>query len=643
MRVDINPFYTRASDNIDTDERFIKLFSPEILSVFRDFPIWNAVNVLRSSPGGGKTTLLKIFSPKVLNEIKGSRAYDNHAKELFQVLKELGIFDDKGNPLIAAGITAFNTQYTTLEYLNINETQKIRLFCALLNIRILLSAFKSLCEIKDLNYPKDLQRFTFNGEESPEIPVQLRQLQNGKELYTWASNEEEKICDQIDSIYLDISGGLKGVDTLYALDFLSPQNLKLDDKKLDTRIVVMLDDVHNLSANQRNFLIKTIINKRPQVNVWISERLKALTMEELLSEGSKNGRDTNIIELERFWANRNVQFEKFAKSVANKRVEIAFENKKDFASLLSEHMSTKYQTIITDAQADVIARIKQKYGNIPKYDSWIKSKEELADIDDFDRLLEWRALEILLFRDRNKSQQTLAFDDLDVGELEYQQGNDVKIAAHLFVHDQYKIPFYYGISTICRLASSNIEQFLNIAGELFDVVLDNKVLNIVNSSNKLILAPEKQEDVIRKMVSQSWKDMDANIPNYEDVKKLLDAIGEFCHSETFVPNAWNSPGINGIAITMTERNDIKNTYLKDSNHHYHRIAKCLSLCIAYNLIDFKLGYKCKGKEWMILYLNRIYCTKYKLPLNNGKFKEKKVKDLAQWLNSGVTNQRKLKV
>ena len=66
MRVDINPFYTRASDNVDSEEKFIKLFSPEILTIFKDYPIWHTVNVLRSSPGGGKTTLLKMFTPKIV-------------------------------------------------------------------------------------------------------------------------------------------------------------------------------------------------------------------------------------------------------------------------------------------------------------------------------------------------------------------------------------------------------------------------------------------------------------------------------------------------------------------------------------------------------------------------------------------------
>lgn len=640
MRVDINPFYTRASDNIDSEEKFIKLFSPEILSIFKENPIWNAVNVLRSSPGGGKTTLLKMFTPKVLSSIQANKTYDDHYRELFNALTELEVFNEKGDIQVAAALTSFTNQYTTLEYLNLTETKKIRLFCSLLNTRIILSVLKAICLVKKISYPKDLKRLSFLEENNLNLPTHLRSIKNGFALYEWATNEEEKISDQIDSIYDETTEIIKGEDSFYSLDLLAPSNLEIDGKSIDTKIIVMLDDVHNLSSSQRSFLVKAIVDKRPLVNTWISERLKALTMEELLSEGSLQGRDTNIIILENFWAKKYIQFEKFAKSVANRRVELAFESKMEFATFLSTKMTNKYQGVISDSLQKVESRIKQKYGNNKKYIPWIIATEEL-DKNDYENLVEWRALEILIYRDANKPQQTFAFDDLEVDELEHQNGNDVKTAAQLFLHDEFKIPFYYGISTICRLASSNIEQFLNIAGQLFDLIQTNNVKRIINSNYELSLSPERQEEVVIKIVNTRWRDLSMNVPQFDEIKKLIDSIGQYCNSETFVPNAWNSPGINGIAITMTQRDEVKNKILKDKNHQYYKLARCLTICIAYNLIDYKLNYKCKGREWMILYLNRIYCAKYKLPLNNGKFKEKTLKDLLGWLNNGITIKPKL--
>lgn len=641
MRVDVNPFYTRASDNVDSDEKFIQLFSPEILAIFKDYPIWHAVNVLRSSPGGGKTTLLKMFTPKILALIRSSRTHDDHAKELFNVLTELKAFNQRGDIEISAALISFTNQYSTLEYLNLTASQKIRIFCALLNTRIILSVLRSVCLVKSISYPEGLSKLSFTEIQNPDLPVYLRGFSNCYELYEWATNEEEQISDQIDNIESPRSEISRGVETFYALDLLAPNNLLLDSQPLNCKIVVMLDDVHNLSITQRGFLVKAIIDKRPLVNTWISERLKALTMDELLSEGSLQGRDTNIIILENFWSKKYQQFEKFARSVANRRVDIAFENKMDFAGFLNTKMSLKFDTVIKDAIHAVQSRVKSKYGNTAKYAAWISSVEK-QDVDFYEKLVEWRALEILLFRDANKAQHQL-FEDLEVEELDYQNGNDVKVAAQLFLHDEFKIPFYFGIATICRLASSNIEQFLNIAGALFDLVQTNSIKKIINPNNDLSLEPEKQEEVIKRIVNLRWKDLNTNVPLFEDIKKLMDAIGQFCYSETYVPNAWNSPGINGIAITMAQRNEIKDKILHDKNHPYYKLAKCLTICIAYNLIDFKLDYRCKGKDFMVLYLNRIYCAKYQLPLNNGKFKEKSLRELSTWISAGFNAQPKLKM
>ena len=642
MRVDFNPFNTRASDNFDLDEKFIKLFSPEILSVFSEHPIWSAVNILRSSPGGGKTTLLKIFTPRVLKTIRNARTHDDHSRVLFDYLNDLGVFGPKGNLQVAAAHISFSEEYTTLEYLDLKEDQKLRLFCAAINSRIILEMLNAICLVYDLAYPRDLARLTIATKNDTELPVELRSLTDGFQLFKWASKEEENITDQINSIYALDPTSIKGDNSFYSLELLSSSNLQIDSKPVDLKVVAMLDDVQYLSASQRKFLLESIINKRPSVHTWVSERLKALTMDELLSEGSQIGRDNNIIVLENFWAKKHKQFEKFAQSVANLRVEMAFDTKMDFASFLSTSMSPKYVGIIKDALQKVEARLKSKYGAKSKYLPWIKSIEDLAE-DDFEKLIEWRALEILIYRDENKRQPTLDFHELSEEDLEFQNGNDVKVASRLFLHDEFKIPFYYGISTICRLASSNIEQFLNIAGHLFDVIQTNGVKRIIDLNHQLALSPEKQEEVIKKIVNTRWKHLSTNVPLIDDVKRLMDSIGEFCYSETFTPNAWNSPGINGIAITMAQRNEIKDKILKDKNNPYYKLSRCLTICIAYNLIDFKLNYKCKGKEWMILYLNRIYCAKYKLPLNNGKFKEKTLKDLLGWLNNGVNVQQKFKL
>jgi hypothetical protein len=647
MKVDTNPFFSRASQFIEQDDKFIKLFSPEILNLLKndDSNVWGPVKILRSSPGGGKTTLLKIFTSRILTNIKDQSTHDPHKKDILEVLKELGVYDQSGNIMVAGSLLSFSNEYISLEYLNVNEAQKIRLFFSLLNTRIILSILQSICITKELRFPEDLRKISINVDKSStSIPASIRNLSSGDAFYNWACNLEQKICQEIDSIYEIDTEFLEGSDNLFSLDLFAPSNVTINNVRATERILVMLDDVHNLTQSQRKHLITGIVDKRAIVHTWISERLKALTVDEIFSEGSKLGRDILPIQLESFWAKKHAAFERFAKSVANRRVVTVFEDREDFSGFLSESLDTQTLGKINEALETVKKNITATYGQNDRYREWINAKEQIQTPNELDKLIEWRSLEILLYRDKNKgtgAQTSLALEEvLNDEDLQDQDGSDVKDAAHLFLNREYGIPYYYGMKSICRLASFNIEQFLFIAGYLFEDILTSSIKKIVNPAIKLEISPLKQEEIIKNTVT---KKKYSDVLNITEVKNFLDSIGEFCQSETYVPNAWNSPGINGVAITMKERSLLKTTVLNDPNHVYYNLTKCLATCFSNNLLEFRLDYKCKGKHWMIIYINKIYCVRYNLPLGNGKFRERNLKILLNWFNNGFKQQSQSKL
>jgi len=643
MRLDKNPFVTRASEYIDLEEKFIQLFSTDILQVFtKDHDLWTTVNIIRSSPGGGKTTLLKLFTPKVLHAISLNRSHNEHVKDIFNELKSRSVFDKHDRINVVGAYISFTSQYSTFEYLSLEPGQHERIFFSLINIRSILSFLKALCITRELAYPQGLDRVEIIDTTISSVPAALHMLSNASEVYSWAITQEEKILDAIDNINMKDVEQPAGADELYALDLLAPKNIRIDGEIMRERVLIMFDDVQNLSRSQRNKLGKTIVDKRPLVNTWIAERLKALTMEEALSEGQIEGRDLRIIELEKFWAPRSSQFEKFARSVANRRLEAAFTDQQyDFSSFLVAQMSGVHSAKLEKALKNVKERVKDKFGRMDQFRGWITQKEELEG-DIFDQLIEWRVLEIILHREINKSSLFSAIE-LSEDELEDREGNDVKIAAQLFVHHEFSIPFYYGFELVARLSSSNIEQFLNIAAELFEEIRSNSIKKVLRSQTSLHLFPEKQQQIIQKLADEKWTNLDRRLYEFTEVKRLIDAIGEFCRDETFVPNAWNAPGINGVAITMAERNLLKDYALKDPFHVYHHLARSLVLCISYNLIDIKLNYRCKGKDLMLIYLNRLYCARYELPLHNGRFKERNLATLLGYLNKGYQKQTKMKI
>lgn len=625
MRSSINPFFARASEYVGSDGRFIKLFSPEILFIFKEYPILNTVNIFRSSPGGGKTTLLKLFTPRVLSEIINNQKHDS-CKDIFKILKELNVVGDK-KALISSSLISFNNEYSSLEYLEMNETQKERLFFTLLNIRVILSVLQSICITKNLQFPEDLDKITIQNTTGITIPENVVKLRTGADYFEWASQLEEKICREMDSFLFDMKV-LEGSNELFSLDLFEKQNIFFENIAIEEDILIMLDNAHDLSKQQRANLLNRIINKRPPVTTWIAERLKALTMDEIL-EGTTSGRDKNTIYLEKYWSNKN--FEKFARSVADRRISSVFEDEiTNFNSFLSSNFTNETNIIIRDEKVNVENRIKSNFGS-ERYKQWLISKEGEYETE-FEALVSWRTLEILLIRDDNKRQKTLDFDELQEEELEQQEGNDVKNAAKLFLHFEKGIPYYYGFSTISKLSSSNIEQFLTIAGQLFEDILSKKVYKKLKKEYSLNISPERQEQIILKASKSKWNDLKEKVPDFNKISTFLDSLGAFCQSQTFVPNAWNSPGLNGVAITMSDRILLKDTVLKNPKHPLYGLAKCLVTCISYNLLDYTLNYKCQGKVYMVLYLNRIYCAKYDLPLDNGKFKERKLIELASWVD-----------
>jgi len=647
MRVDSNPFFSRASEYIELDDKFIKLFSPEILHLFKEFKVWTPVKIFRSSPGAGKTTLLKIFTSKILLKIQETYSKDAHRAEIFKLLTGLEVFNNLGEPTLAGSLVSFNNEYASLEFLELNNAQKIRFFVSLLNTRITLSILQSISQLKKLKFPQDLSQISISIDQTAPIPSSIRSFTNGQQFYNWACALEEKICLEIDSIYDINTSFLEGSDDLFPLDVFAPNNISINGEHFVDRVLIMLDDVHNLTLKQRQYLFETILNKRPSVHVWISERLKALTMDEILSEGNTEERDSITIHLENHWRRKQIAFEKFAKSVADRRIEPIFEDRDDFSTILSTRMDGEDLIKIQDALKVVVARIKQNYGSHPRYVQWLSTRNQTSS-EPYDLLVSWRTLEILLFRDRNNSQKSIEFDTdiLKDEELKEQEGNDVINAAKLFLNSEFGIPFYYGISNITKLASFNIEQFLMIAGHLFEIVLTNSIRKIVNPNFSLELSPQTQEEIIKRTVNKKkWQELNTKVPNFTEVRRFLDAIGASCKAETYTPNAWNSPGINGIAILMTDRKLLKETALKDPNHIYYNLAKCIATCIAYNLLDFRLNYRVKNKDWMVLYINRIYCVKYNLPMNDGRFKERTLPTLLGWYNNGFQskNQKQLEI
>lgn len=626
MKEPRNPFRMQTSEQIELDVDFLHLFSYEALDLLSKEDLWNRVHIFQSTPGGGKTSLLRLFTPGALLTLLAHRGAEEF-KELYLKMKELGAITAEG-PKVLGVLLSCSKNYDLLEDLNFEEQHKKRLLHSLLDSRIILTALRGILDLKRLEYPADLDKIFFKAPDALNLPKGIPRQCNGEGLFSWASNAERAVYEAIDSFEPLKSEALVGYGNLVSPFMLKSDNLLCGNQPVTPHILIMLDDYHMLTQNQRSSLI-SIIDERPPVGVWIAERLDALKEEELLSSGAESERDVVYINLEKEWRSRGDRFMKTALHIADRRAQFAKATIPSFSACLQDVLDSPIWSKKIENAIDTISeRIRDKVGEAERYKEWINNRE-IFNGTPLDRAIRWRSLEIILERDlRNRQKKLSDFAQgidvtYDIEELEKREGSNVKAAAGLFLSREYGFPYYFTDRRIVSIASSNIEQFIWLGASLFEEIISARLID-----PNALLSPERQEDIIKKTIKTRWEQIPLTIRNGRDVMKFLEAIGKMAFLETTKPNAPYPPGVTGIAISMRARD----TLIQDNK--YSRLCSILSECIAHNLLEPILDYKVKGGRWMVLYLNRMLCVRFGLPLQYGGFREKTLDELSEWMEKG---------
>ena len=627
MKEPRNPFKIRASEHIESDETFVRLFSPGVMEMLRDENLWDKPKVIRSAPGAGKTTMFRLFTARSLLTIYSLRKME-YCIKLFQNLKALGAMNENG-PAVLGVMLSCARNYATLEDLDIDPVKKRRLLLSLLNARIILAALQGILTLKGLKYPLDLDQIEiYQHRELVSLPG-LDLPCSGTALYQWAQALEKAVCEALDSFAPLVDARLPGHDSLVAAQLITAGCVKLAGRPVVDRVLLMFDDLHRLTREQRRFLLDDIINARLPVSIWIAERLEALDVDELLAAGALRGRDcAEEVSIEEYWRSaRHRAFSHLVMDISDRRAKDARDVEiGSFAGCLPDSLDgQEWQERFRMAGQQSAERARERAKGKQKYSKWTADRENLKDATPREIALAWRSLEILIEREERKAQKSFDFP-MKLEELYKRDDSDVHAAAELFLCKEFDIPYYFGIDRLANLSSSNIEQFLGLAGDMFEHSASAYLLR--RSSD---IAPAVQEQILRRAVKKNWDKLPERVPEGYDVQKLVKAIGQFCNWATYQPNAPYSPGVTGVAISMADRAKLVDAKVALKIPEMAHLASVLRTCIAHNIIEVILNYKCKGQNWMVLYLNRIFCMHFNLPLQYGGWREKKLKDLIGWL------------
>lgn len=629
MRDPRNPFRMRASEHIASDATFLKLFAPGALELLPVEELFDRLQVFQSAPGGGKTSLMRLFTPTCLLTLHAYRAYDD-CKDLYQRLRTMEVLDESGPRLLGVMLSCAKN-YAVLEDTDLDDMRKDRLLFSLLNCRIVLAALRGALDLRRLDYPDDLGRLQINSSHELSEVLGIPVSSTGEQFYEWARKIESSICHTLDSLEPSPLLSMIGHDELYAVQILRPEQIVIDGAQVADRVLVMLDDIHKLARRQRECLMRALVGLRNTASVWIAERLEALRASELLDVGAIGNRDYGqIINLESFWKQRSKRFETTARDIANRRARTATDVEiESFEGCLQGTLDgTEWANKLQPALETVIERGKVMADTDSRFREWVRVRESLEGTTR-EKLLAWRTAEILIEREKRKQQLAFPFP-FSAEDLEKKDDSAARAAAELLLMQEFHLPYYFGFSRLVAIASSNIEQFLAVAGDLFEEAASAALIKKPHD-----LSPDRQEKIVQKMAAHWWeKEIPRRIPYSQETRALIEAIARHARSETYKPNAPYSPGVTGIAITMADRNKLRDTSFLETRPDAERLAAVIATCLAHNILEAVPNYPQGYQYWMVLYLNRLLCVHFGLPIQYGGWRPKSIDELCRWQQGG---------
>lgn len=611
MNIYKNPFAIRASERIETDEMFLELFSSEPLVHLEEKndqgKLWGCVTSILSSPGAGKTTILRLFSPSILQRI-------TERNSAYKKLKKLDVIDSER--IKKCGVyLQLGRDYEFLEDDALfNEVEQKRVFLSLLNARIVLATLKSCMSLAGIKYTA-LDQITYSPEELVPEFGDFKAEFTGKELLDWAAEQERRICEFLDSFVMP-DEGIQGSNSLFALKAMKASWFTYKGERLCDEFIFQIDDGHKLTKKQKKTIREEAVELRLPVTLWIAERLETLSTTDILSDKNIKDRDDQTIHLEN--AKKGI-FNPMVKNISTLRSAFSTDGI-ILASALASDTTINYKALYNEASKKYQSQLEKLHN----YDNYQECVAAINTQDPYERVLNMRAL--LMHASRQGSGGVMNLFGYTAQDLEWIVGPLMPMVKEVMPGEIAKLPQYYGFSTLIDLASQNVEQFLDLSAKMYELLVAKKI----SDPSHYVLTAEEQDGIIREFAKNRLEDI-KRLPRGNKIYGFLMHLIDFCREVTFTPS-YSYRSVTGFAVKeensgkwgkdgfwfQEEANDELSTILKD--------------CLSYNfLMKQGITQGKKDQKWTIFYLNSWLCAYAHLPLERGGWRPLTLHKLNSWL------------
>lgn len=625
-----NTFLIRQTEKIESESSFINILCPQLIE-FVDESFFDRTIFINSSPGGGKTTLLKTFSPDVLLELKENHEKETY-KDTFKLLNNLGVIDENRVKLLSINVSCARENYGLIDDLYDNG-KAVQVFFQLLSLRILRKTLEAVLKCNQLDIA-ELKEITFKNIPE-EWKVIVDENYNGQKIYQWTLDEERTLCHYIEEMKVDINTSIL-YNNLSILSLIGNGNILLSGHPIEQKILVMFDDIHALSVKQRELLRNAVFTLRPNLAIWMTQRAIALSKDEIFGNSGQIHREYTIVNINEYVQKDKPGFYKALKNVADRRVAITYKD---------EGLEDKLEKELSKDSKKKLGSIKTKICS--KIDSYCEGNENYKNVynylleknfsSELECVIAWQVLLILIEREKNKAQYVWPFIPIfQIDEYEEELKKHKKDAEYL-VRYHYKLPMYYGIEAMQVISSNNVEQFLDFAGEIFEFRI---ALDYASKRKKgTLISQEDQDKVLTKCAEEKWDDILRTFSRGTEIQRFITNIAKIGIKGLEKNTASYSGGtFTGIGIKRSEiRKELE-------EEQYSELLSLLKICVSYNLLsvqDIKHGNAENDIVYKVFYLNRWICVKFRLPLGYGGWKTISIQKAVALLNSNEDEYEKI--
>jgi hypothetical protein len=632
MRSYVNPFRSRTSEQVAQQglDRYLRSFGADALELLPD-EVWERPLIIRSAPGAGKTSLLRAVSADTLRVLELRRsAYE----DLVSQLRALGALDSHTAPTVLGFRVALVRDYRGIADLEPDPAIARRIFLRLLDARIIGSFCDAIEALVRVDEGPVLDVITVTPEPAGEAALARLGGPSARDLREWGRATEREILDRLDSV-LPSDDHVDGHAALYSLRALSGARLRSGGTAVSLRPLLLLDDGQELAASQRTLLLDAFHDRELHLARWYTERYSAMEPEDLVGDGEP-GRNSVQIRLEREAermgadtrrGKRTRRFDKLLHDIGAKRANALlreYDNEDlEFAQLLDVDEGDELVARAERARARIRQRLRKQTSDASRYQQWFADADALSPLESARR---WRELEIVIARDRDRQELGLFELELTDEERNARSSSAIRETADLWLRREFGLPFYWGSERLAKLAAENIEQYLNLSADIFDEMLAGITLRRGARVSRL-----RQDAALTAASDQFWADIPARRLGGRAIQQLLRHIAKLCRAETYRPKAPYAPGVTGTALSMRDRARLLNPEFRAATPGAEELFQALHGAIGHNLLRAHTDRSVKNDRWMVLYLNRLTCVRYGLPLGYGGFRERSLEHMCQWM------------